>query len=79
MTIMELHYQKFAEILPEDERYEIELDQLLDMIIISTDDVIIHSDTAAKIYDYCARHSLRCYISWSDVSKRIRLAISKKI
>lgn len=76
---MEVYYQKLAQLLPEDERLEIIYDQDLEAIYISTDDVMIHGDTAAKIYEYCYRHSLRCYIAWSYVRRRIFLGISNQL
>lgn len=49
------------------------------MIEITTDDVMIYSDTAAKIYAYCAKHGLRCWIGYSHVRQQIKLGILKGI
>lgn len=77
--IMEKYYIGLAQLLPDDERLEITYDRDTETINIFTDDVMIHGDTAARIYAYCANNALRCYISWSYVSCRICLGILKNI
>ena len=76
---MEAYYQALAALLPEDERFEITYDQDCELINITTYDVMIPSDTAAKIFEYCSRHSLRCYIAWSCVKAQLLLGIFKNI
>lgn len=77
MVIMEAYYQGLAQLLPEYERLEIDYDRDLEMIKITTDDVMIHSDTAARIYDYCSKHGLRCWIGYGYAEKKIKLGILK--
>lgn len=78
-TIMEVYYEGLAQLLPEYERLEINYDQEVEMIEITTDDVMIHSDTAARIYAYCSKHGLRCWIGYSHVRQQIKLGILKDI
>ena len=70
---------ELAQLLPDNDRLEIDYDRDIEMISIWANDVIIHGDTAAWIYAYCAKNALRCYISLSCVTYRIRLGILKDI
>ena len=76
---MEAYYQGLAQLLPEYERLEISYDQELEMISITTDDVMIYSDTAAKIYAYCSKHGLRCWIGYSYAGQKLKLGILKGV
>lgn len=49
------------------------------MISITTDDVMIYSDTAAKIYAYCSKHGLRCWIGYSYAGQKLKLGILKGV
>lgn len=76
---MKVYYEGLAQLLPEYERLEISYDQEVEMIEITTDDSMIHSDTAARIYAYCAKHGLRCWIGYSYARQQIKLGILKDI
>ena len=76
---MEAHYHHLAQLLPENECLEIAYDRDEEVINITTDDVMISSDTAARIYAYCAKHGLRCWIAYSYVRQKIKLGITKDI
>lgn len=79
MTIMDVHYQSLAQLLPEREYLEITYNRDEEIINITTDDVMIYSDTAARIFAYCAKHDLRCWIAYSYVRQKIKLGITKNI
>lgn len=77
MAIMERYRKELAELLPADEHLEISLNQNTEVIQITTDNVMIHGDTAAQIYKYCELNHLRCYITWDYVKRQVCLGILK--
>lgn len=79
MTIMEEYYEGLAQLLPEHESLEIDYDRDIELIVITTDDIMIHGATAARIYDYCSKHGLRCWIGYSLAYQKLKLGISKDI
>lgn len=79
MTIMEVYYEGLAQLLPENERLEIDYDRVTELIVITTNDVMIHGTTAARIFDYCSKHGLRCWIGYSLAFQQIKLGIAKDI
>ena len=77
MTTMERYRKELAQLLPANEHLEISLNQDAEVIQITTDNVMIHGDTAAHIYKYCDLNHLRCYITWDYVKRQICLGILK--